>query len=97
MVKKCTPGAPPASSSAHCSVAHATPSWSTASGSSSRERQRVEQRVGNRWRRSSDVNRRIWPTLVTGMMPGMIGTAHAGGARPRDEVEVHRVVEEEVA
>ena len=44
-----------------------------------------------------EVKRVIWPTLVTGMIPGMIGIGHAGGARPGHEVEVHAVVEEQVA
>ena len=44
-----------------------------------------------------DVNRVIWLTLVTGMMPGDDRHGDAGGARPRDEVEVRAVVEEQVA
>ena len=90
------PGAPPRSSSAHWSVANATPSVATASGV-----------VGARLERRAQAGRDVRPAQLghaldlldvagIGMTPGMIGTSMPIAARALDEVEVDGVVEEQL-
>ncbi len=95
IVMKWTPGAPAASSSAACSVAHATPSCSTASGSASRERSASSSGSGI-VAPIFDVKRRDLADVGHGHDPRDDRDGHAGGAGPGHEVEVHAVVEEEV-
>src|ERR1039458_3437150 len=67
------PGAPALSSSLHCRVDQATPNSSTACGSSCRLSKAVSSSSGILTRRLA-MKPWSWPTLVIGMIPGMIGT-----------------------
>ncbi len=67
------PGAPLARRSRHCSVAHSIPVTSTAC-SSSWKRCRRERRAGGSELPHMAANLSTWATLVTGMIPGTMGT-----------------------
>src|SRR5581483_3778689 len=73
-VKKWTPGAPPASSVRHWSIAHSTPVAVTAS-SSSRTRSRRSRKAGGMRDPHIAAIRSICATFVMGMIPGTMGTS----------------------